>query len=362
MIIHEITVSGFRNLHKLTLKADTSTNIFYGANGSGKTNLLESIFVLCLARSQRGAKDRDMVHVAGDTYRVAGTATVDARMREMAVAYQQGGRKKITIDGVMARASELFANFCLVSAGPEDSAIVSGSPSERRGFLDIYLSQLSARHLSRLTEYQQILAQKNAALRDALDPEPFNELLIGVGTKIMVERADFVKQIAILAANYYATVAVGRTFSVSYAPSVTLPEGVSDPEEIATAFRRRIQAVAHREQVLQSSQVGPHRDELVLEIDGLPARTCGSQGERRSAVLALKLAVYEMMKQRRRVKPVLLLDEVFAELDDARTDGLIDAFGSLGQVFLTTAGQPPKRLAQSARSFQITDGTVSDAT
>ncbi|MBD3333297.1 DNA replication and repair protein RecF [candidate division GN15 bacterium] len=362
MTIDHLTIHGFRNLQAIELVADPSTNIFYGANGSGKTNLLESIFVLCLARSQRGAKDKDMVSTHSDTYRVSGHATVHDRQREVAVAYQQGGRKKITIDGVTARASELFANFCAVSAGPEDSGIVSGSPSERRGFMDIYLSQLSSRHLSRLTEYQQVLSQKNAALRDGLDPDPFNELLIATGTQIMVERAEFVGQIAVLAAEYYQTVAAGRSFTVRYAPSVSVPEEDYSPQLVEDAFRQRLASVAQREEILQSSQAGPHRDELVLEIDGLPARTCGSQGERRSAVLALKLAVYEMMKHRREMDPVLLLDEVFAELDENRTNGLIDAFGSLGQVFLTTAGQPPARLEQHARAFRITEGTVLKAT
>lgn len=362
MKIDHIKVTGFRNLKELHVEADPSTNIFYGANGSGKTNLLESIFVMCLARSQRGAKDRDMVSTQSDTYRVAGLATVDDQQREIAVAYQQGGRKKIMIDGVSSRASELFANFCVVSAGPEDSGIVSGSPSERRGFLDIYLSQLSRRHLSRLTEYQQVLAQKNAALRDGLDPDPFNELLVATGVEIMVERAAFIDQIAELAGSFYQTVASGRHFRVTYAPSVIVPDGDFSSSVIEAAFRDRLAAVAHREEILQSSQIGPHRDELTLDIDGLPARTCGSQGERRSAVLALKLAVYEMMKVRRRTDPVLLLDEVFAELDADRTDGLIDAFGSLGQVFLTTAGQPPDRLSQSARAFRITEGTVVEVT
>jgi DNA replication and repair protein RecF len=143
---------------------------------------------------------------------------------------------------------------------------------------------------------------------------------------------------------------------------VSVPEEDYSPQLVEDAFRQRLASVAQREEILQSSQAGPHRDELVLEIDGLPARTCGSQGERRSAVLALKLAVYELMKQRREMDPVLLLDEVFAELDENRTNGLIDAFGSLGQVFLTTAGHPPARLEQHARAFRITEGTVLKAT
>ncbi len=356
MQLTSLQLTNFRNFVQLQIAPIGSTNIFYGCNGSGKTNLLEAIFTLCLGRSQRGANDAVMVRDNTEVYRVVGQVSSDKETIKLAVAFQSGGRKKVTLDELPVRMSELYEHFAVVAAGPEDSLILSGPPSARRAFLDVYLSQYSKEYLRHLVDYTKILAQKNAALKENIDPEPFNTLLVKEGSAIMRVRANYIAEIHRCAAGYYDAIASHQSFQVVYQPSVRY----EDPEQIEEAFDRRLIEVWERERVTQSSVVGPHRDEIDLFIGNTPARTHGSQGELRSAAVSLKLAVYDLLRDRRKMKPILLLDEIFAELDPGRVEALAGCFHELGQVFVTTADEPPAVLRENSRKFRIAGGSVEE--
>ena len=356
MQLTSLQLTDFRNFRQLSLLPIAGTNIFYGRNGSGKTNLLEAIFTLCLGRSQRSANDAVMVKDDADVYRITGKIEAEREASDLAVAFQRGGRKKITLDGLTIRISELYEHFAVVAAGPEDSTILSGPPSARRSFLDVYLSQYSKEYLRHLVDYSKILAQKNAALKEQMDPGPFNTLLVIEGSAIMRIRAAYIAEITERAADYYTTIATDQSFHIAYHPSVRY----EDPEQIEEAFDRRLIEVWERERVMQSSLVGPHRDEIDFSIGNAPARTHGSQGELRSAAVSLKLAVYDLLKGRRKIKPILLLDEIFAELDPVRVDALGGCFRELGQVFVTTADEPPAVLRENSRNFRIADGSIEE--
>jgi len=360
MRIDTLHICGFRNLGEVRIAPSEGVNIFYGDNGAGKTNLLEALFVLCLGRSQRGAKDKDLITAETDTFRIEGSVFDGESVVEAAVACQRGGRKRVTLDGVVVRPPELFSRFCAVSLGPEDTDIIGGAPSMRRAFVDIYLSQLSRRHLSLLIDYQKILAQKNAALREELDASPFDELLVQTGARIVADRAAFLTELGRVAAAYYASISGGGQFNLAYEPSVALPHPDMALEEVQREFETQLARLKRREEGAGTALLGPHRDEVAVVIKGLPARTCASQGEWRSSVIALKLAVYQLLKERRRTPPVLVLDELFAELDPSRTEHLIACFGELGQLFLTTAVEPPDLLSARGRSFRIAHGHVEE--
>lgn len=358
MYLQSINVSSFRNLSSVAVDLSSGVNIFYGNNGSGKTNLLEAIFVLCLGRSHRSANEAVLVSEGCDFYRIEGQVHSEDRTQEVAVAYQRGGRKKATIDKVPIKLSELYANFAVVAAGPEDSDILSGPPSSRRGFIDVYLSQYSGSYLSRLINYQKTLNQKNAALKKQMDPAPFNELLIQTGAVIMKDRLDYLRHLSERAAGYYGTISNGRRFGVEYKPSVKLSDGACDVNDIASAFRESLEQFSRKEQITETSMVGIHRDDVYFTIDSLPARTHGSQGEWRTAAIALKLAVYHLIKDKRGIHPILLLDEIFAELDNNRSRGLIGAFEDFEQLFITTAAELPEFLQNGSRSYRIADGAI----
>ena len=358
MYIESLTVTNFRNLSRVEMEFAPSINILYGGNGTGKTNLLEAIFVLCLGRSQRGAGDPIMLKEGEEVYRIEGRITQGDVIHEVAVAYQKGGRKKITIDQVTAKATELYENYCAVSLGPEDAEILSGSPSIRRSFLDIYLSQFSRSYLGHLVDYHKVLTRKNACLKSDCDPAPFNVLLVNHGTEVVKARVDFTEKLAQAAGQHYAEICREARLHLRYQPSIPLECGQIDADGIKQCFEAALRRQEERERALKSSLIGPHRDEILIQIGGYPARTHGSQGEWRTAAIAIKLAVYQLLKDKRRMQPVLLLDEIFAELDQERSTALMRSFKDYGQLFVTTAVDPPESLRKSGKSFRIHQGTV----
>jgi len=358
MHIESLTVTNFRNLSHVKMEFSPAVNILYGGNGAGKTNLLEAIFVLCLGRSQRGAGDPIMLKHSEEVYRIEGRIKREDVVHEVAVAYQRGGRKKIAIDRVNAKTTELYENYCAVSLGPEDTEILSGSPSIRRNFLDIYLSQFSRSYLSHLVDYYKVLTQKNACLRSDCDTAPFNVLLINHGAEVVKARINFIEKLGQAAGRHYAEICREGMLRLSYQPSVPLERGQVDADGIKQSFETALIRQEERERALKSSLIGPHRDEILFQIGDYPARTHGSQGEWRTAAIAVKLAVYQLLKDKRRMQPVLLLDEIFTELDRERSTALMQSFSEFGQLFVTTAVDPPESLRRSGRSFRIHQGTV----
>ncbi|RKX26617.1 MAG: hypothetical protein DRP47_07915, partial [Candidatus Zixiibacteriota bacterium] len=337
MYIESLKLTNFRNLSFLTLQPDNGINILYGSNGSGKTNILESIFLTCLGRSHRGAQDIVMIADHENFYRVEASLKLENGSHSCSVAYQKGTGKKITIDKVPAKVSELFGRHSVVSAGPEDGLIISGAPSVRRTFLDTYISQFSREYLSRLIDYQRALAQKNAALKSEQDPSPFNSILIPLGAAITLSRSNFIGYLSEISADYYQRISGSTTLKLEYRSSVCKNKQPEEIDEILSSFEMRIQDYREREAIMRTALVGPHRDDLHVAIGDYPARTHSSQGEIRTAAIALKLAVYHLLRRERRSTPVLLLDEIFSELDPDRSSALIESFSDFGQLFLTSA-------------------------
>ncbi len=357
MHLTHLQAVNFRNFSQIEITPGPKVNIFYGLNGSGKTNLLEAIFLLALGRSQRGNGDNVLLKENEEYYRVEGEINNDETSHAVAVAYQSRGRKQIMIDGVKSRLPELYERFSAVAVGPEDSEILSGPPSVRRLFMDLYISQYSKRHLERLTRYNRIVAQKNAALKDQLEFDSYNSLMVETGSEIIRDRGLFLRELQQHAGEYYHSFSSGSRLKIEYQPSA-LRGFAFEEKMVESEFENRLDEVKEKEKILKTALIGPHRDEIQLLINDWPARTHGSQGEWRSSAIALKLAVYHMLKEKRKLSPILLLDEVFAELDDLRSQALINSFAEFEQLFLTTATAPPEQLRRNARNFKINNGTI----
>lgn len=364
MNITRLEATYFRNLAAARIEPGEGVNVFFGDNGAGKTNLLEAVFVLCLARSQRGARDVMMVGEGEtDFFRLEGNAhlTENGGDVHLTVAYQKNGRKKVTIDGNPAGPSRLFQTSVVISMAPEDVALFAGSPSVRRHFLDLYISQASPAYLADLNDYAKALAQKNAFLKNSPSQFcPFDPILVQSGVRIMAARDRFIRFLQAQAPDYYRKIS-GRfgddgqpEFGIVYRPNVPF----ETEAQLPSAFQTRLEAMRKKEEILQTALVGPHRDDIDFSIGGFPARGYGSQGELRSGAVAVMMATAGFLEERRREKPILLLDEIFAELDDHRRENLAGLFGRLDQIFLTTAVTPPQSLAERARVFQIRNGNV----
>lgn len=358
-----LKITNFRNIKSASVEFGEGVNIFTGQNGAGKTNLLEAIFTLCLGRSQRGARD---IMLVGDTeddyYRLEGIGQTSGGEVQLACAFQKGGRKKVTVDENPARISQLFQISSLISMAPEDVALLSGSPSVRRRFMDLHLSQASSGYLADLMDYNKALAQKNSFLKKYSDQDcPFDGLLIQFGSRIMAARENFIQFLKSQAPIYYNQIAgiaadEEQDFDFDYQPDVTY----NQKEEMADSFENRLNDFREKEKILETAVVGPHRDDIAFQIGNFPARGYGSQGELRSAVTAILLAAANYLEERRNEKSVLLLDEIFAELDNSHRENLAKLFDAFEQIFLTTAVDPPTRLRDRGKHFHIEEGKVSD--
>ncbi|MCP4706756.1 MAG: DNA replication/repair protein RecF [candidate division Zixibacteria bacterium] len=360
MQINNLKLISYRNFKEAELQFTDGINVFSGKNGSGKTNLLEAIFVLLLGRSQRGAPDKLLLREGDEYYRLEGQLYADNKEYLSAIAYQRGGRKKIQVEKVTIKTSELFERHSAVSSAPEDIAILSGSPSYRRDFINLYLSQASPRYIADLTDYQKALTQKNAFLKQENNSgeTPYDDLLIEYGSSVMLARYNFLEKIKITASLAYKKISKGMNFSTVYNPSVALPENEITLDTIKSSFSEKLKRYAQRERIVQIAMVGPHRDEIDFTIGEFPARSYGSQGELRTATVALKMGVFEYLKSIRNDMPILLLDEIFAELDESRKELLVETFGQFGQVFLTSASGLPDSLSDNSQRFEIEGGKV----
>ncbi len=366
MRIDRIALTNFRNFEAGELIPSPGVNIFFGDNGTGKTNLLEAIFTLCLGRSQRGSRDLMLVREAnGEYFRLEGIGVIGRESSEsevkIACAFQKGGRKKITIDENPARVSKLYQIFRIISMAPEDVSLFSGSPGTRRRFLDLHLSQASPTYLANLTDYNKALAQKNAFLKNSPNGEcPFDPLLVQLGASIMHSRTSFIHFLNVHSPMYYSRIAgiesEGETqpFTIEYKPNVPF----NNIDEISDAFDSKLQEYRRKESILETAVVGPHRDDIDFFIKEFPAKGYGSMGEQRSGAVAVMMAAADFLEDKHDEKPILLLDEIFAELDPSRRENLAVLFSSFEQVFLTTAVAPPSILMDNARVYHIANGKI----
>jgi DNA replication and repair protein RecF len=374
--VESIAVSNFRNFSQLRLDLDPGTNLLLGANGAGKTNILEAIHYLGLARSQRRESgDHEVANSNGDFFRVEGVIRGAGGDRlEVEIAWSRKTGKRVQINREQAkRIADLVGQVPVVSSSPLDSMLIWGPPVERRRFLDMSISQMSPLYLSALQEYRAVLEQRNRILQDARQKRidcdeilrPWDVQLLTAGSRILAKRASVLRELSPILAALSRQLSDAETgMELVYLPSVPLPEGEeTTPNNTSARLAEALAAGRGRERRLGVTLVGPHRDDLAFRWGGRSLRGYGSQGEARVCALALKLALARYLAQVTGKHPVLLLDEVFAELDERRSALLLETLGGLGQILLATAKETdvfagPGMNVPHTR-FRVADGEVS---
>jgi len=347
LLLRELRLRNYRNFAQLDLRFPAAGAAIIGDNGSGKTNLLESIHYLEIFRSFRGAADEQLVRFGAEAFHVRGVFEEKdtARQTEITAAYEpRTRRKRVTIDGAeVDRLGDAIGRVGAVIFSPSDVEIVAGGPGERRRFLDIVLSLNVRGYLDALQRYRHVLRQRNALLRIAHandDLAAWDGGLVDAGSTIIVARHEWVRAHADRYAAVYAAIGGGATSSMSYDADVDVGEDVTR-EGAAAAFAARLERVAQRERERGITLAGPHRDDLALRMqtsDGLvDLRQFGSGGQVRTAAIALRVIEAESVREARGFRPLLLLDDVFAELDPGRSRRILELFGNEthGQVILT---------------------------
>ncbi|HEX8906660.1 MAG TPA: DNA replication/repair protein RecF [Longimicrobiaceae bacterium] len=372
MYLSRLHLRNWRNFAEQVVEIPPEGAALIGDNGQGKTNLLEAVYYLEIFRSFRGAPDEQLVRFGEEVFRIEGALHNPAGgERTIAAAFERRRRKKkVTVNG--AEPERLGDALGLVGAvifSPADVELVAGGPGERRRFLDIVLSLAEPGYLRALQRYRHTLFQRNALLRDRAQPalvQAFDDQLVLSGSRVVAARARWVAERAAGFAEHYARVAGGQPGWISFVPSIDLPEATPPAEDVARAFRDQLERVAEREIARGMTLAGPHRDDLRFTTAGadgqaLDLRTYGSGGQQRTAAIALRMIEAETIRQTRGRESVILLDDVFAELDPGRSRRIIEWIDQAegGQVILTSPKETDVQIhGGGLPRWTIRDGVV----
>ena len=368
MKVNELTFDGFRNLHPGRWEPSAGVNILYGDNAQGKTNLLEACWLFTGARSFRGAKDGEMVALGGDRARLNLSFEGGQRQQEAAITIQK--RRQVTLNGVsLPSASRLAGVFCGVVFSPAHLSLIKEGPEGRRRFVDSAYCQLKPGYVATITEYHKTLAQRNAFLKQCKETGRFgreteemldiwDHTLAANGARVTRAREQYVRRLEPLAAGIYAGLSGGRErLSLCWNSPGAVPEGTA--ADVARQWLGHLQASRQADFAAGHTTVGPHREDLEMAIDTLPVKIYGSQGQQRSAVLALKLAEASLLQEVTGEPPVAFLDDVMSELDTGRQDYILNHIEGW-QVFITCCEPSTALKSTAAKVFNVKQGVISE--
>jgi DNA replication and repair protein RecF len=339
----------FRNHNETELDFGGGINALLGNNGQGKTNVLEAVSYLSLTKSFYASNEATVLQIGKDVFEVEGKIITDAAIEHTVRAtYSRGGEKLFTINGAKPETlASVIGRFPIVVLSPENNAITFGGPMERRKFLDLLLSQISRSYLEDVIEYRRVLKQRNRLLLDAkLDSlyqpeliEPWTRSLVQLGSRIVLHRLRFVNEFQEYVGRAYRELVQNHEApDVSYR-SLAGIEYALEAAEIVPLMVSELERRSAEERKRGTTLVGPHRDDLHLSIDGISVQHYASQGQHKTMLIALKIAEFYYLKERRDEVPILLLDDVFSELDDKRARLLLKTVSPLGQTFITTTDE-----------------------
>ena len=337
MRVTTLRLVNYRNYGSLALRPDPGLCVLTGENAAGKTNVLESVFLCALGRSHRTVRDGELVKSGEPGGYVGVTLDTLGGPRQIEMKLSAAERKKLVVDGkALSRSGELLGVLNVVMFAPEDLTIVKGGPGERRRFIDMVISQLQPSYYYALQKYNAALKQRNALLKDPGSQypgalSPWDAQLARLGAAIMLSRAEHVERVERIASTMHETLSDGRErLAVAYQPSLA----GYDPIHLIDQLEEALSDSVERDLRYGSTTIGPHRDDILLGLDDTDVRVYGSQGQQRTVVLSLKLAQLEILREERGEAPVLLLDDVFSELDKRRQQMLVIAVQGC-QTFLT---------------------------
>lgn len=344
MRLSNLQLQNFRNYDDLSLTFTKNLVIFLGENAQGKTNVLESIFVLAMTRSHRTTNEQELIQWDKNLAAIRGTIERQHTSVPLELFLTKKGRKTKVNHIEQKKLSSYIGQLNVILFAPEDLSLVKGSPQLRRKFLDMEIGQIDPVYLYDLVQYQKVLKQRNQYLKqlaekkqtDELYLEVLTEQLVEFGSKVLIARQKFVKRLEYWASQLHHKISQNKeNLVIDYISSV--PDAPWDNlEAVQTAFRQALEKVKNKEQFRQVTLAGPHRDDLIFLINEKNVQTFGSQGQQRTTALSVKLAEIDLMKEETGEYPVLLLDDVMSELDDARQLHLLETIEGKVQTFLTT--------------------------
>ena len=335
MYISSLELADFRNIASLHMEFSQGTNILYGENAQGKTNILESLYMLSTTKSHRGVRDRDMIRFGREESHIRSLIMKGGIDYRIDMHLRKNKSKGIAINGQrIKKASELIGILHIVFFSPEDLGIVKNGPAERRRFMDMELCQLDASYLHNLNQYNKTVENRNRLLRDIYMFPDLKETLdvwdaqlVNFGSKIIESRRRFILDLNGIVGEIHGKLSGGREhLSLLY-----------EPNTAAEDLEERLRFSRERDIHMKTTSTGPHRDDFSFMDGEIDLRRYGSQGQQRTCALSLKLSEIDLVKKMIGHRPVLMMDDVLSELDSGRQNYLLNTIGGI-QTFITCTG------------------------
>lgn len=335
MYIESLELKNFRNYSDLSIKLDKGTNILYGDNAQGKTNVLESVYLCGTTKSHKGSKDKEMIHFEEDESHIRMYVNKDNSSYKIDMHLKKNKPKGIAINGIpIKKAKELFGIVNIVFFSPEDLNIIKNGPSERRRFIDLELCQLNKLYLIELSNYNKILNQRNKLLKDLyFNPgliktlDIWDEQLVFYGNKVIAMRKEFIEELNDIIHDIHQNLTGDKELiELRYESNV-------EPDD----FLEELNKSRDKDCKYKTTSVGLHRDDMAVNVNQVDIRKYGSQGQQRTAALSLKLSEIYLVEKIIKDKPILLLDDVLSELDHNRQNYLLNSIHEI-QTIITCTG------------------------
>ena len=357
MIIKSLELADFRNYESLEISFDEGTNILYGDNAQGKTNILEAIYVSATTKSHKGSKDKEIINFNKEESHIRTYLLKENDEIRVDMHLRKNKSKGIAIDGQkIKKAADLMGLLNVVFFSPEDLSIIKNGPAERRRFADMELCQLDHFYLYNLNHYNKIVNQRNKLLKDMyFNPELKETLniwdsqLVSFGSKIIERRQQFAGQLCEIIYDIHKKLSGGKEeLIIKYEPDV-----------LTDNFEKMMKINQEKDIKLKQTTTGPHRDDFSFIVNGIDIRKYGSQGQQRTAALSLKLSEIELVKKISKDNPVLLLDDVLSELDSNRQNYLLNSIGGI-QTIISCTGLDEfiNNRFEINKIFKVTNGTI----
>ncbi|MBQ9181697.1 MAG: DNA replication/repair protein RecF [Bacilli bacterium] len=364
MLIKNIELSNFRNYKKLKLDFSPNINIIYGQNAQGKTNLLESIYYLSKLKSHRISNDSHLIREDSIKLNLKGVVINNSIETKYEIILSDN-EKKFKIDNdIIKKISDYVSNIDTIIFYPEDLEIIKGSPGIRREYINDELSQLYINYYKILSDYNKLLKMKNDYLKnnnyniDINYLKILNSYFIDKGVIIYRMRKKFIDKINEYCNNIFKTIMGLAGFSLQYIPSIDFD--FNDIDNMKKIFKEEIEKNQADEFRLKTSIVGPHRDDINFCLNNKDLKKYGSQGQQRIAVLCMKLSEIEIFKKYKNSTPILLLDDIFSELDDSKKNNLLKYINNDIQVIITTTdlNKISKKILKNSKLIEINSGKI----
>lgn len=366
MIIENIFIKNFRNYTTLELSFDKGINIIYGKNAQGKTNLLEAIYVLALTKSHRSSIDNNLIKNNEDKSKIIGNFILDKISSKFEIILEKKEKRYYIDSDIIKKTSDYISKINIIIFYPEDLELIKGAPNTRRRYINLELSQLYSNYYKILNDYNKLLKMRNDYIKSmvsvkSIDYNYFNVLtnyLIEKSIIIMRYRKKFIDKINEKCEKIFFNISKIHHFNIKYENSLEIQN--YKEEDLKDIFINKFAQLKEKEIRYKTTLLGPHRDDFIFYIDNMNLKNYGSQGQQRLAVLSLKLSEVELFKKYKGKYPILLLDDVFSELDINKKNNLLFYIKNNIQTIITTTDLTniDKSIKEHAKLIEIDDATI----